>query len=89
MLTPVAPNPSTQPNEICLLYESFVMSTDVTGVVWRDPDGWRGCLRTAVEGDTNFVGPFISRVGARLAVLSEFTAAVSATPRDTPIVRGL
>lgn len=71
------------------IHESFRLSDDCLGIIWRDnPQGWSGCLRQPA-GDTNFVGPFQSVVGARLAVRSEFIAALSATPRDTAIVGGL
>lgn len=69
--------------------EMFRLSDDCTGLIWRDrPSGWSGCLRTPT-GDSNFVGPFKSIVGARLAVRSEYVAAQSATPRDTAHVRGM
>lgn len=69
--------------------ESFILSDDCRGVIWQSADGWHGCLNFDVDGDTNFVGPFQSVVGARMAVRSEFTATSAATPRDTAIVRGL
>lgn len=69
--------------------ETFILSDDITGLIWRDlPSGWSGCLR-GPAGDSNFVGPFRNIVGARLAVRSEYIAAQSATPRDTAHVRGL
>lgn len=83
-----------QPQPIVTLYptapstvdETFVLSADCTGLIWRDrPSGWSGCLRTAI-GDSNFVGPFRSIVGARLAVRTEF---VNAQPRDIAHIRGL
>ena len=86
-----------QPEPIVTLYptapatvsETFRLSDDCTGLILRDrPSGWSGCLRTPT-GDSTFVGPFKSIVGARLAVRSEYIAAQSATPRDTAHVRGL
>lgn len=91
-----------QPEPIVTLYptapstvtETFILSDDITGLIWRDrpptgsASGWSGCLR-GPAGDSNFVGPFKSIVGARLAVRSEYVAAQSATPRDTAHVRGL
>lgn len=69
--------------------ETFVLSANCRGVIWQTADGWHGCLKFDIDGDTNFVGPFQSVVGARMAVRSEFTAGCAATPRDTAIVRGL
>mgnify|MGYP001177768744 CR=1 FL=1 len=80
VLYPTAPSTVT---------ETFRLSDDCTGLIWRDrPSGWSGCLR-GPAGDSNFVGPFKSIVGARLAVRSEYVAAQSATPRDTAHIRGL
>lgn len=69
--------------------ETFRLSDTCTGVLWHDETGWHGCLKFDVEGDTNFVGPFASSLGARNALRGEFTATSAATPRDTAIVRGL
>jgi len=71
------------------------ISTDCLGIVWYvagDPnlkDGWHGCLKYDVAGETNFVGPFATPLGAQQALRAEFMASASATPRDTALVRGL
>lgn len=41
------------------------------GVLWKDDEGWHGCLRGDVEGDTNFVGPFDNKESARQALIRE------------------
>lgn len=80
MPTPIAPDKP---------HETFLLSTDVTGLIWHGEPGWSGCLRQPT-GDTNFVGPFKTIVGARMAVRSEYATGLAAAVIIEPAqVRGL
>ena len=52
--------------------ETFRLAADCIGVIWHEPDGWRGNLHWDVEGDTDFVGPFVTIIAAREAVRAAF-----------------
>lgn len=52
--------------------EAFKLSEDCDGVIWKDKLGWHGCLKWNIEGNTNFVGPYPSRMETISAVRTEF-----------------
>lgn len=52
--------------------EVFRLSEDCEGVIWREPDGWHGCLRWSLLGDTNFIVPLNTRQEAIDSVKSEY-----------------
>lgn len=54
--------------------ESFRLADDCSGVIWHDAQGWHGCLKYDIEGNTDFVGPFGLRTAAIDAVKSRFNA---------------
>lgn len=54
--------------------EIFKLADDCEGVIWQDADGWQGCLRWSVEGNTDFIGPCSSRSAAIREVKDAYLA---------------
>ena len=38
--------------------EVFRLDDNCEGVVWHSDEGWSGCLKWDIEGNTDFVGPY-------------------------------
>jgi len=55
------------------IYEAETLQVDenAIGVLWKDERGWNGCLKTEIEGRTNFVGPFETKEKAKKALEQE------------------
>ena len=69
----------TNPNLLIDDCETFRLAGDCIGVVWHDAAGWHGNLHWDVEGDTDFVGPFVTITAARNAVRAAFDASGKST----------